>query len=942
MTKNLLLPILVICMAACTNSSQKSVGDFNIEYEKFELENGLDVILHVDRSDPIVAVGISVHVGSAREKKNRTGFAHLFEHLLFLESENLGKGGLDQLSARVGGSGANGYTTLDHTNYFQTVPNNALEKMIWAEADKLGWFINTVTEPVLAKEKHVVKNEKRQGIDNSPYGHTWFVMDKNLYPEDHPYNWQVIGSLEDLQNSTLDDVKEFYKQWYVPNNTTLFIAGDFDTEQAMEWVHKYFDEIPTGKPMEAVQKRNVVLDQSIRLMHEDNFANLPELNIAWPGVPQFHPDGYALDILTSYFSEGKQAPLYQVIVENEKLSSNVTMYHYAPELAGKIQLRVRAFEGTNLDTVYKAIQKGLAKFEAEGISEKDLDRIKALTEVAYYDELSTVLDKGLWLAQLNLLTGDPDYINRDIKNSLRVSTEDVARVYEKYIKDKKFVATSFVPKGSAELALVGSRMARVVEEEILEDSGNSFDPSLEATYDATLSTFDRSKEPPYGAPPQITVPKIWNDSLSNGLMVYGIDSREVPLVQFTMLIEGGQLLDDYSMPGVANLTAQLLLKGTQNKTPRELDDALKQLGASLNFEAEQEHLKIWGKTLAKNYVATLSLLEEILIQPRWDAEEFDLLKQSSMSNLHEQQANPNSIANNEFKRLIYGDKHMLSKNILGSVASIESISIKDLKDYYATRVSPSLARMHVVGAVDRSVVLKSLKGLEQSWEPKDISIPEYIVPAPPAKSIVYFYDIPDAKQSVVRIGYPALAVNHIDYYPATVMNYILGGGGFVSRLTQEVREAKGYTYGIWSGFNGGEIPGPFTIGTSIQTNITLEATELIKEILKNYTTTYSEEDLETTQSAMIKSTARAFERGWAKINMLENIGSYGWNYNYMTDREQIVKDMTVKRINELSLKYINPNRMIWLIAGDAKTQLKRMHNLGFGEPILIPEMHGVE
>lgn len=236
--------------------------DFSVDFEKFTLDNGLEVIFHEDKSDPVVAVALTFHVGSAREKEGKTGFAHLFEHLLFLESENLGKGGLDKMSSRIGGSGANGSTSRDRTNYFQTVPNDALEKMIWAEADKLGFFINTVTEAVVAKEKQVVKNEKRQGVDNRPYGHVNYVVGKNLYPADHPYNWQVIGSLEDLQNATLADVKEFYNKWYVPNNATLVIAGDFDFEQAKAWVQKYFDEIPRGEEIEPLADRPASLDET--------------------------------------------------------------------------------------------------------------------------------------------------------------------------------------------------------------------------------------------------------------------------------------------------------------------------------------------------------------------------------------------------------------------------------------------------------------------------------------------------------------------------------------------------------------------------------------------------------------------------------------------------------------------------------------------------------
>ncbi|MEQ1644983.1 MAG: pitrilysin family protein, partial [Pyrinomonadaceae bacterium] len=278
-----------------------------IDYQKFTLPNGLEVIFHVDRSDPVVAVSITAHVGSAREKAGRTGFAHLFEHLLFLESENLGKGGLDAMTARIGGSGANGSTSRDRTNYLQTVPNDALEKMLWAEADKLGWFINTVTEPVLAKEKQVVKNEKRQGVDNNPYGHTSYVIDKALYPADHPYNWQVIGSLEDLQNAQLEDVKEFYRRWYVPNNVTLVVAGDFDTVQAKKWAEKYFGEIKRGPEPAPQPKRAGVVKETVKLYHEDNYATLPELTRAWPTVEQYHPDSYPLNVLADYFSNGKKA-----------------------------------------------------------------------------------------------------------------------------------------------------------------------------------------------------------------------------------------------------------------------------------------------------------------------------------------------------------------------------------------------------------------------------------------------------------------------------------------------------------------------------------------------------------------------------------------------------------------------------------------------------------
>ncbi|MDQ3321496.1 MAG: insulinase family protein [Acidobacteriota bacterium] len=908
---------------------------FKVDYEKFTLSNGLEVIFHVDRSDPVVAVSLTAHVGSAREKAGRTGFAHLFEHLLFLESENLGKGGLDKMTARIGGSGANGSTNRDRTNYLQTVPKDALEKMLWAEADKLGWFINTVTEPVLAKEKQVVKNEKRQSVDNNPYGHTSYVIDRNLYPADHPYNWQVIGSLDDLQNATLPDVKEFFRRWYVPNNVTLVVAGDFDTAQAKKWVEKYFSEIKRGAEVRAIAKRPGTVKETVKLYHEDNFARLPDLNMAWVTVEQYHPDSYPLAVLSQYLAQGKKAPFYQVLVEDKKLTSNVGIFNRTSELAGQMHLSVRAFADKDLDEVAKAIDEAFAKFEKEGISEKDLNRIKAGQETQFYNSLSSVLGKGVQLAQYNIFANDPGFIEKDIKNILAVTPADVLRVYQKYIKNKNYVATSFVPKGKLALALEGSKKAEVVEEKIVQGAEDAVDPTAAANYERTPSTFDRTVEPPYGTAPEVKIPAIWENKLSNGLHVLGIENREVPLVQFEIVIDGGQLLENINRVGVANLTARMMTQGTLKKTPQELEEAIQQLGASINVFAGTEDVRIVVNTLARNYEPTLSLVEEILLEPRWDAKEFDLIKQSTISQIRQQEANPNAVAQNNFSLLIYGKDNIRSRNILGTIESVNSIKLDDLKAFYNKSVSPSVARMHVVGALDKTKITSSLNGINKNWTSKKVEIPVYKTPLPPTKSQIYFYDVPDAKQSVIRFGYPALAQTDKDFYPATIMNYILGGGGFASQLTQQLREGKGYTYGIGSGFSGTNSPGAFTISSGVRSNVTLESAQLIKSILQDYPKNYSEKDLETTKGFLIKSNARTFETAGAKLDMLENISKYGWKYDYVKGREQIVKGITVQQIKDLSQKYLNADKMILLVVGDAKTQLPRLKELGFGDPVLI-------
>jgi zinc protease len=539
------------------------------------------------------------------------------------------------------------------------------------------------------------------------------------------------------------------------------------------------------------------------------------------------------------------------------------------------------------------------------------------------------------LAQYNIFAGNPGFIEKDINNILAVTTADVLRVYNKYINNKNYVATSFVPRGKVALALEGSSKADVVEEAIVQGAEDKVDPTATATYERTPSSFDRSKEPPYGKTPEVKIPVVWNDKLANGLRIYGIENNEVPLVQFELVIDGGLLLEDTNKVGVSNLMARMMTQGTAKKTPEQLEEAIDQLGASINVFAGNEDIRVRVNTLARNYGPTVALLSEILLEPRWDAKEFALQKQSIISQIRQQEANPTAIAQNNYNQLIFGKDNIRSRNILGTIESVNAITLDDLKAFYNKSISPSVARMHVVGSLGKTAITTPLAAIVNNWQSKPVDIPNYATPKAPAQSQVYFYDVPDAKQSVIRFGYPALAATDKDYYPAIVMNYILGGGGFASQLTQQLREGKGYTYGINSGFSGTNTAGPFTIGSSVRTNVTLESAQLVKEILENYGKNYSDQDLETTKSFLIKSNARAFETAGSKLAMLENISKYGWKPDYVKEREEIVKNMSIDQIRQLSQKYLDANKMIWLIVGDAKTQLPRLKALGFGEPVLL-------
>ncbi|WP_395943093.1 M16 family metallopeptidase [Brevundimonas sp.] len=923
-----------VAPAAAFAPDVQTRGDL-IPVQTFTLANGLRVVFHIDRSDPVTAVVLAAHVGSARETPGRTGFAHMFEHLFFLNSENLGPGGLDRLSARVGGNGANGSTSHDATDYLQTVPNDALEKMIWAEADKLGYFINTVTDPVLAKEKEVVKNEKRQSNDNRPYGHTDSVILNALYPKDHPYNWSVIGSLADLDAATLDDVRAFYRRWYTPNNATLVIAGDFDPVQARAWIEKYFGEIPRGPEAERALPRPAPLTADVRLVHEDNFATLPELTLAFPAVDQAHPDAAALQVLAQYLTDGKEAPLNAVLIDQKQLTSGVSAYLDAEQIAGAFMLSVRAFDGKDLDQVQAALDEAFAKFEADGVDPEALQRVKTMQEAGFYRSLGSVLGKGRMLARSDATSGDPVFLETNLARLRAVTAEDVMRVYRQYVAGRPHVATSFVPKGHPELALEGSTVAAVVEEPIVEGAEAPVDQNAGRTEVArTPSSFDRTVEPPSGPAPVVTPPTLWTASQPNGLKVSGIENAELPLASFQLSIDGGRLLDDPAKPGAAALTARLLDRGTATRTPAELENAFKALGATVSVSAGPERFVITGQTLARNLKPTLDLVTEMLVAPRWDAEELTLARAATLSDLQDARSDPNRIAQRTMDLILYGPDHVLSRNAQGSQSSVAALTMDDLKAYLA-RLSPDHARLRIVGDVDQAQAQAAVADLAARWTTPSTPVPSYPMPARPTRSTVYFYDVPGAKQSVLSFGYPALRRADADFYPAETLNYRLGGGGFASRLTQELREGKGYTYGVGTDFTGGRQIGDFNLYSPVRSNVTLEAATLARDILRDYGATFTAEDLDVTRSALGKSRARAFETAQAKLGVLEAIGDFGLPADYLTAEAQVIDHLTVEQIQALAARWIDTDAMIYVVVGDAATQAPRLTALGYGDPIIV-------
>ncbi|WP_299896812.1 pitrilysin family protein [uncultured Aquimarina sp.] len=906
-------------------STQSDTSDFTIDYEKFTLDNGLEVILHEDHSDPIIAVATMMHVGSNREKLGKTGFAHFFEHMSFNDSENTPVGANRKLIPEWGGQ-RNGGTWTDGTVYYEVVPKDAFEKILWIDSDRYGYMINTVTEAALEREKQVVKNEKRERVDNAPYGYTDEVIRKNLYPKGHPYSWTVIGSLPDLQSATLEDVKEFYHKYYGANNGSLVIAGDIDIEDTKKLVKKWFGEIKRGPDVTPLEPMPVTLPRSKSLYFEDNFAKLPELRMVFPTVQDYHKDVYALNILGQLLTGSKKSPFYKVLVEEKKLAPNASGYQRSYELAGEFTFRVRANAGKDLDSVKKAIDESLARFEKNGFEDNELKRIKAEVETGLYQGVSTVLNKAFQLVQDNEFNGDPGYISKTVKLTNAVTREDVMRVYNTYIKNKNYVMTSFIPKDQLELSVSDSEKATVWIEEVKNDVANEeVGQGEEAVYEKTPSTYDRS-EPDFGELPLFKSPIVWTSEMDNGIEVFGIENNELPLVNFDLTIAGGHLLDPLDKAGISSLMASLMMEGTATRTPAQLEEAIGLLGASIYMYSNDEEIIITGSCLAKNFKETLSLVEEIILEPRWDEKEFDRLKQALKTNLKGQEANPRSIAYFNFDKLIYGDKHIFGIPNSGTLETVENISLDDVKQHY-NKLSSKNAIFHVVGDVNKKDVGIALSSLDSKWNTEEVEIPSFQVSPNKKEDQLYFIDIPNSKQSVILIGNLVLSGLSEEFNNLEYANEILGGGSS-GKLFQTLRIEKGYTYGAYSFIRSSKDISPFIVSTSVRSNATLPSLKIIQEMIVNYGENFDDNASEITKTKILKSNTRAFEGLNDKLGILREMSKYDKDPSFIENNQKELVDMSTEDFKSIISKYISESEMIYLVVGDKATQFDEIKKLG--------------
>lgn len=926
---------LFVGLALMTLSCATQEPKVKLNFTQYTLDNGLKVILHEDHSDPLVALAIQYHVGSGREKPGKTGFAHFFEHMLFQRSENLPRNAFFQNISKMGGD-FNGSTNSDGTNYYEVVPRDALEKILWMESDRMGFFINTVTQGGLEREIDVVSNEKRQNYDSQPYGYGSIITAAELFPAGHPYSWTTIGEIADLRGATIDDVKDFYHTYYVPNNATLVLTGDFDPKQAKELIQKYFGEIKKGADVAKPEIKPLELKETKKVLWEDAYAKLPQLSVLYPTVESYNKDSYALQFFTSLFANGKKSPLYKIVVEEKKLAPSVGAYNGAREVAGYAQIGIRAFEGVNLNDVYSAIEEAYTRFEKDGVDEQELQKLKVMQEVMLYNRMSGVRGKALMMARDNEFGGKPDASFDELKKYQSVTKEDIMAVYEKYFKGKPYLALSIVPKGKPELALKESKPAAItvekVEDQTLKSKGGKI---VDDEYLRTESSFDRSDEPAYlPNTPSITVPPIWTGKLANGMGLYGITQSELPIIQVNISLKGGLLLDPANRSGLSYLNAQLMNEGTALKTPEELESAMGLLGASIRVSSGIEGMNISISCLSKNFKEVMALAEEMILQPRFDEKALERIKSKVKSTIRQNSVDPSEIAMSVSKRLLFGEQSILAQDTYGTDASLDSISMDDIKNFYNSFVSPSIANFNIAGAIDQKTCEKAIASLVEKWTAKDVSVPEPAAGVSAKRGQIYFVDYPGAPQSMIMVCKNGIPYNSPEYYPSVFANNNLGGGS-QGRLFDVLRLQKGYTYGAYSEFEAQQFFNMFIAYSSVQGSTTKDALQTFKDLISNYGTEFNEEDLTKTKNSLLKAKAASFETLGDLVGMLTNISTYNLPFDYVKQQEETINTMTVERTKEIIGKELNANDMIYVVVGDARTQLNQLTSIGLGKPILV-------
>lgn len=916
-------------------SVERKGDEILIPYNKYKLPNGLTVILHKDDSDPLVHVDVTYEVGSGREEVGRSGFAHFFEHMMFQGSENVADEEHFKIISEAGGT-LNGTTNSDRTNYFETAPANQLEKLLWLEADRMGFLLDAVTQEKFEVQRETVKNERGQRVDNAPYGLLFERVGEAMFPEGHPYSWSTIGYLEDLDRADLNDLKRFFLRWYGPNNAVLTVGGRFDEMETLELISKYFGPIPTGPAVSDPEYTEVFLEADRYISLEDN-VQLPLLYMAWPTVHARHPDEAALDVLNSILGEGRTSLMYKNLVREGK-AVQAQASHQCRELSCSFTLLAlpNPASGTTLTDVDAIMRDSLEEFETRGVEDDDLERVKAAIISALVFRLESVSGKVSQLAAYETFANDANYIQKDLDRYENVTKADVLRVYESYIKNKPAVVMSIVPKGQIDTIAKPDTWERY-ERTIPESFGEE-----ELVLRKATDSFDRSVKPEASdIDLSIKVPEITRTKLENGIPILTATNTETPTTAIQISLNVGQANESLDKLGLAAMTSAMLGEATTRSTNEELANRLAKLGSFINIGSGDEYTTITIRSLTENLDETIAIAMERLFQPAFDEADFTRLKGQTIQGIKNAKIQPAVTATAVYNKVLFGKENTFAYPDSGLEKTVENITLEDVKAFYRQTLSASLTSVIAVSDLPAADLKSKLSDL-QRMEVKSVPVPE-TAPFPDLKpNTLYLIDKEGAAQSEIRIGKRALPYDATgEYYRAGLMNFILGGA-FNSRINLNLREDKGYSYGAFSGFNGNKDRGFYRAQAGVRTDATAASIiEFIKEIDTYYEGGITSEELAFTKNAIGQSDAREYETPFQKLRFLADILTYDLPDGFVDTQNEILDGISAAEINGLARKYLDTGTMTIVVVGDKATILPDLQELGYdiveldadGEPV---------
>jgi len=898
---------LLAAIAPLTAQNRSTPGATDvpkIQFEKYTLPNGLDVILSQDRRLPIVAVNLWYHVGPANEVAGRTGFAHLFEHLMFQGSKHTPHDSHFQMLEAAGATGINGTTDYDRTNYFETVPSNRLELALWIESDRMGYLLDAIDDKEFANQQDVVRNERRQSVENRPYGNAEEELVHMLYPQTHPYYASVIGSHADIQAARLNDAREFFKRYYAPNNASIAIVGDFDPVQTKKLVEKYFGSLKRGAAVPAINVQTPKITMERRKVVPDRIE-LPRVYMAWL-TPSIYKAGDADAVIAGeVLGGGRASRLYQKLVYEKQIAQNVNAGQQSLLLGSQFQIDATARPGHTAEELEQAINEELEALRTRPVEQREIDQARNTLETRIITRLENLGGFGGVadiLNEYNHYLGTPDYLQKDIQR-LRAVTPASVMAFARDQLQPNARAVVYAVKGDPVMApQVPTPPAPTTAAGAGSESVN-------------VDEAWRNEVPKPGPAKALQVPVPETAQLANGLTLILSTRRGLPVVAANLVVKSGSDTNPPDMPGLANFTVALLDQGTATRSAVQIANEIAQLGATVNANSSMDASIVAARSLKKNFAATLDLAADIALHPSFPAAEIERQRASRLAQLVQQRENAAALAARVVNVALYGERHPYGFTELGTEASVRALTRDAMVAFWKQNFVPNNAALVVAGDITMAELRPVAEKVFGGWQRGTPATPSLATPSA-AEARILLVDRPGAPQTQLRVAAIGAPRSVPEFQAMQVMNTALGGL-FSSRINMNLREEHGYTYGAGSGFDFRRGAGPFAIATGVRTDVTAPAvSEILKEVRGMAAAPMKADELERAKDARTQSLPAGFQTSQAAAGSFAQVYIYDLGLDYYSHLAERVQAVTADQTLAAAKKYLVPERMVIIAVGD--------------------------